>query len=223
MIMDEDTIKVILVDDHVIVRDGINALLIMENDIKVIGEASDCNELFALLREMIPDVILLDIMMPCKSGIEIAREMATMYPDVRIIMLSANLDEDSIFNSIQAGINGYLPKNIKKDELVQAIRQVADGKEYYSDAISATIFRNYKKFAQAGRRQIVEQAIALTDREKEIVRWFAEGLSYKEIAAKLYISPRTVESHKNNIMEKLQIKTTVDMVKYAIKHGLIEL
>jgi DNA-binding NarL/FixJ family response regulator len=220
--MNDDKIKIILVDDHAIVRDGIVALLIMEDDIEVIGEASDCDELSDLLKNLKPDLILLDIIMPCKSGIVIAEEMSHDHPEIKIIMLSSNMDEDSIFKSIQARVNGYLPKNVKREELIEAIRQVASGKEYYSDAISTTIFRNYKKFAQAGRKQTSEH-IELTDREKEIVRCFAEGLSYKEIAAKLFISVRTVESHKNNIMEKLEFKTTVDLVKYALKHGLIEL
>jgi len=221
--MNTEKIKVILVDDHDIVRDGINALLILENDIEVIGEASDCDELEALLRKLKPDLLLLDIMMPKKSGIQIAEELSRDYPEIKIIILSANFDEESIFNSIQAGISGYLPKNVKKDELAEAIRHVASGNDYYSDAISATIFKNYKKFAQEGRKHNIGHKVELTEREKEIVRWFAEGLSYKEIAAKLFISIRTVESHKNNIMEKLEFKTTVDMVKYAIKHGLVEL
>ncbi|MBT4338031.1 MAG: response regulator transcription factor, partial [Bacteroidetes bacterium] len=107
--------------------------------------------------------------------------------------------------------------------LVTAIHQVSEGKDFYSDAISTMIFRNYKKFAEAGRKHTVERIAELSEREKEIVRWFADGLSYKEIASKLFISVRTVESHKNNIMEKLELKTKVDLVKYAIKHGIIEL
>ena len=107
--------------------------------------------------------------------------------------------------------------------MVTAIHQVSEGKDFYSDAISTMIFRNYKKFAEAGRKHTVERIAELSEREKEIVRWFADGLSYKEIASKLFISVRTVESHKNNIMEKLELKTKVDLVKYAIKHGIIEL
>lgn len=219
----DDVIKIILVDDHDIVRDGINALLIVEDSVEVIGEASNGDELFELLEEKTPDLLLLDIMMPGKSGIEIAEELGQLYPDIKIIILSSNLDEDSVFNSMRAGINGYLPKNVKRDELVEAIKQVSTGKEFYSDAISTMIFRNYKKFAEAGRKHTIERQVELSDREKEIVRWFADGLSYKEIGAKLFISTRTVETHKNNIMEKLELKTKVDMVKYAIKHGIIEL
>ena len=219
----DDIIKVILVDDHDIVRDGINALLMIEENIEVIGEAANSDELFALLKEKTPDLLLLDIIMPGMSGLEVAKELNHNYPEIKIIILSSNLDEDSVFNAIQAGINGYLPKNVKKDELVTAIHQVSEGKDFYSDAISTMIFRNYKKFAEAGRKHTVERIAELSEREKEIVRWFADGLSYKEIASKLFISVRTVESHKNNIMEKLELKTKVDLVKYAIKHGIIEL
>jgi DNA-binding NarL/FixJ family response regulator len=221
--MVKNTIKIFLVDDHDIVRDGINALLMLEDDIEVIGEASNANELNTLLKSSKPDLILLDIIMPGESGIEIAEKMNIDYPDVKIIILSSDLDENSIFNAIYAGINGYLPKNVKKTELLEAIRQVDIGKEYYSDAISTTIFKNYKKFAQKGKKQILEHTKTITPREKEIVRCFAEGLSYKEIAEKLFITISTVESHKNNIMQKLELKTTVDLVKYAIRNGIIEL
>jgi len=218
-----DTIKIILVDDHNIVRDGINALLMLENDIEVVGEAANADELYSLLKTLKVNLLLLDIIMPGKSGIEIAEEVNNNFPDIKIIILSSDLGENSIFQAIHAGIAGYLPKDVKKQELLDAIRQVSADKEYYSDAIPTTIFKNYKAFAQAGKKSKFESTIALTEREKEIVYWFAEGLSYKEIAAKLFISPRTVESHKNNIMEKLGLKTTVDMIKYAIKSGLVKL
>ena len=221
--MNNDKIKIIIVDDHDIVRDGIDALLMLADDIEVIGEASDGEELFNLLKHLKPNIILLDIMMPGKSGIEIAEEMSLDYPDIKIIILTSDLDENSIFNAIQAGVNGYLPKNVKKHELIEAIRQVSQDKEYYSDAISITIFKNYLKFAQAGKKHKLDYNIILSDREKEIIRWFAEGLSYKEIAEKLFISIRTVESHKNNIMEKLELKTTVDLIKFAIKNGFVKL
>ncbi len=221
--MNKDKIKIIIVDDHNIVREGLNAILMMEDDIEVIGEASDGEELYRLLKDLKPNILLLDIFMPGKSGIEIAEEMSNDYPEIKIIILSSNIDEDSIFKSIQAGINGYLPKNVKKDELLEAIHQVNDDKEFYSDAIPTTIFKNFKKFALIGKKLMLQHTVSLTDREKEIVRWFAEGLSYKDIAEKLSISIRTVEVHKNNIMEKLKFKTNVDLIKYAIKKGFVEL
>ncbi len=221
--MNDNVIKIILVDDHDIVRDGINALLMLEDDIEVIGEASNSDELYRLLKDLKPNLLLLDILMPGKSGIEIAEDLSHDYPEINIIILSSDMDENSIFNSIQAGVNGYLPKNVKKDELIEAIRQVNADKEYYSDAIPTTIFKNYKKFAQVGKKQKSSFTAILSDREKEIVCCFASGLSYKEIAEKLCISVRTVESHKNNIMEKLGLKTFVDLIKYAIRKDFVKL
>jgi DNA-binding NarL/FixJ family response regulator len=221
--MNNDKIKIILVDDHEIVRDGINALLMLAKDIEVIGEASNGNELFSLLKFLKPDIILLDIMMPGKSGIKIAEDLSISYPDIKVIILSSNIDEESIFSSIDAGVSGYLSKNVKKLELIEAIRQVNAGKEYYSDIIPIVIIKKYKNFIKDNTKQKQETIVALSDREKEIVKWIAEGLSYKEIGEKLFISSRTVESHKNNILEKLELKTTVDLIKYAIKNSFIEL
>lgn len=175
------------------------------------------------LDENVPNIILLDIGLPGKSGIEIAAEISVRHPKSAIIILSANMDEDSIFQSIQAGVKGYLPKNVHKEELICAIKQVSNGKEYYNNSISTTIFRNYVKFARTGRKHTIEKEMKLSDREVEIVKLFTEGLSYKEIAARLFISVRTVESHKNNIMEKLELKTIVDLVKYAIRNELVSL
>ena len=221
--MNNDKIKIIIVDDHEILRDGIKALLILANDIEVIGEASNGNELFSLLKFLKPDIILLDIIMPGQSGIEIAEKMNIEYPDIKIIILSSNIDEESVFNSINAGVSGYLSKNINKIELIEAIRQVNAGKEYYSDMIPLVIIKKYKSFIKDNTKQKQEIIITLSDREKEIVRWITEGLSYKEIGEKLFISSRTVESHKNNMLEKLELKTTVDLIKYAIKNGIVEL
>ena len=221
--MENNKIKIVLVDDHDIVRDGINALLLFENDIEVIGEASNSDELYKLITHKSPDIILLDILMPGKTGIEVAEFLKAEYPNIKIIILSSNFDENSIFNSISAGVKGFLPKNVKKIELLEAIRQVNNDNEYYSDSISITIFKNFKNYAKASKKQVSMHSKSLSAREKEIVRCFAEGLSYKEIAEKLFITTSTVESHKVNIMQKLGIKTNVDIVKYAIRNGIIEL
>jgi len=218
--MEKETIDILIVDDHDLFREGVISLLESEKHIKISGEAANWNELKNMLENKCPDIILLDINLPDKSGIEIAHMLYNSNPEIRIIILSANLDEDSVFNAINAGVHGYLPKDISKVELITAINQVNDGKEYYSDAISTTIFRNYLRFAKAGRKQSKDREVQLTEREKEIIKHFAEGLSYKEIGARLNISVRTVESHKNNIFEKLELKTIVDLVKYAIRTGL---
>lgn len=215
--------KIFIVDDHDLIRDGLKALLEFEDKIEIAGEVADCDQLNKLLEIEIPDIILLDIGLPKKSGIEITEELSKKYPAIRVIILSGNMDEDSIFNAIKAGVKGYLPKSAKKSELVAAIKQVSEGGEYYSDSISTKIFRNYVKFAKVGRKHTIEKEVKLSEREIEIVKHFAEGLSFKEIAAKMFISARTVESHKNNILEKLELKTIIDLVKYAIRNDLIQL
>lgn len=219
----EEKLKIIVVDDHEIMRDGLVTLLELEETVEVLGEAGNYKELYELLEKNIPDVIIMDIGLPEKSGIEITGELSEKHPEINIIMLSANLDEDSIFNAIQAGAKGYLPKDVGKDELFTALGEVSQGKEYFNENISTIIFKNYVKFAKAGQKQPSKKTASLTDREKEILKLLAEGLSYKEIGAKLYISTRTVETHKNNIAEKLELNTKVELVKYAIKNGLADL
>ncbi|MCF8297782.1 MAG: response regulator transcription factor [Saprospiraceae bacterium] len=218
-----DKIEVILIDDHHIVRDGIKILLMNIKDIEVVGEASNGDELFELLKTKDPDVLILDIMMPGMSGIEITEKIKNDYPGIKVIILSANTDDESVFDSLKAGAHGYLPKNARREELLEAVYMVAAGNEFLSDSISHTVLRSFITRARTGNRQEKDKEATLTKRELEIVELFAEGLSYKEIADRLFISVRTVESHKNNIMEKLELKSIVDLVKYAIKHKIIEL
>jgi len=216
-------IEVIIIDDHQIVRDGIKILLMNIKDIEVVGEASNGDELFELLKTKEPDVLVLDIMMPGMSGIEITSIVKNKYPEVKVIILSANTEDDSVFDSLKAGAHAYLPKNAKREELVEAVYMVAAGNEFLSDSISHTVLRNFISRARTGNKHAKEKEATLTKREIEIVELFSEGLSYKEIADRLFISVRTVESHKNNIMEKLELKSIVDLVKYAIKNKIIEL
>jgi DNA-binding NarL/FixJ family response regulator len=219
-----EKIKIVIVDDHEIVRDGLVALLEVNNKFNIIGEAQDATDLFNLLTKKDPDIILLDINLPGLSGIEIARILTTDYPDIKIIMLSADFNQELIFNAIEAGVKGYLPKKTAVRELIDAIETVFSGEEYFNQLITNTMFKSYlASLKETKIPSLTADEPELSEREKEIVKWFAEGYSYKEIAAKLFISVRTVESHKNNIMEKMGFHSKVDMVKYAIKNKLIEL
>ena len=209
-------IKVFLVDDHAIVRDGIKAV-ISSDDILVTGEASSSKEFFSLLKTSVPDIAVLDISLPDVSGIEIAKRLSSEYPMIGIIMLSMHLNEDFIFNSIKAGALAYLPKNASKSELISAIRSVAQGEEYFSESVSNIILKSYIKKAKKEDEQ------PLSKREMEILKLFAEGKSNRQIADALFISCRTVESHKNHIMQKLELKSTVELIKFAIKNHIIEL
>lgn len=209
----------IVVDDHQIVRDGIKAMFIVSKTIKVIGEAADGNELILLLSKLTPDIIILDINLPGKSGVEITKEIKENNPQIKILILSANTDEDSIIGAIKAGANGFLPKDTSKDEFVSAINLVFKNEDYFGEKLSKII---YKSYVQHVKTKSIS-GNSLSEREIEIIKLLADGLSSKEIADKLFISSRTVETHKNNIISKLNLKNNVELVKYAIKHGIVKL
>jgi DNA-binding NarL/FixJ family response regulator len=216
-------IKVVLVDDHQIVRDGIKALLTNSLGIKIIGEAQNANEFFPNLKIQMPDVVLLDISLPVMSGIEISKILKTDYPKIKILMLSMYTSEDFVFNALKAGVHGYLPKNTTRDELVLAINEVFKGNEYFSKSIADTILKSYVKSAKFGNNVSSDTVKVLTNREQEILRYVVEGIKNPTIADRLSISIRTVETHKASILKKLGLKNTVDLVKFAIKNKIIEL
>ncbi len=215
-------IKVILVDDHNIVRDGIKNLLLNDVSIEVIGEASNYNELIDLLKYSIPDVLILDISLPEKSGIEITREIINNYSDINIVILSMYTEEEFVLNAVKAGAKSYLPKNTTKKELIESVKSVAEGKEYFSSTISGVLMNSYLKTLKKSDSNSSGNA-ELSKRETEVLKLCSEGISNKEISEKLFISVRTVESHKNHIMQKLNLKSSVEMIKYAIKSGIAEL
>jgi DNA-binding NarL/FixJ family response regulator len=216
-------IKVVLVDDHIVVRDGIKTLLINSGEIDVVGEASDYNSLLSLLKISIPDIIMLDISLPGKSGIEIAQILEEKFPKVRVIILSMYTDEDFIYNALKAGAKSYLPKNISQKELIEAVLTVNSGGEYFNEVVSNIILKSYVKKAKREDQDSKSNYSDLTNREKEVLKLFAGGLSNSEIAEKLFISVRTVESHKNHIMTKLELKSVVDLVKFALKNDIIKI
>jgi len=216
----EPMIRLILVDDHLIVRDGIKSLLSGVERFEIVGEADSGSYLFALLKTIVPDVILLDINLPDISGIEITKRLKLEYPQVGVLILSMYNTEDYIFNAIRAGAKSYLPKTTNRQELEAAVCAVYRGEEYFSQSISNIILRSFIQQAQSPDEKKEDQ---LTAREIEILRLFAEGMTNTEIADQLFISVRTVESHKNHIMQKLELKSTVDLIKFAIKNKIIEI
>ncbi|MFW5852041.1 MAG: response regulator [Bacteroidota bacterium] len=216
-------ITVFLVDDHDIVRDGIRALLKDDAGIEIIGEAACGEECLKQFQTIIPHVVLMDINLPDITGIELTEQIMKTFPQLNIIMLSMHLGSDFILNSIEAGAKGYVPKTISQQELIEAIHSVAEGKEYYSNEVSEILLQNYISQTKQSSKQVEIPIVTLTSRETEILTLFAEGFSNKEIASRLFISIRTVESHKNNIMQKLDVKSSVELVKYAIKHNLIDI
>ncbi|HNX43072.1 MAG TPA: response regulator transcription factor [Bacteroidales bacterium] len=218
-----DTIKILLVDDHHLVRTGIANLLSGEPEIEVAGEAADAGEMLELLKVREADLAILDIALPDVSGIELARQMAKEFPKVKVIFLSMYTSEEFVFNAINSGAKGYLPKNISRAELLDAVRAVYRGEEYFAESISNTILKSYIKKAKSGNLENLRNESQLSKREVEVLKWFAQGLTNQEIADKLFISIRTVESHKNHIMQRLELKTTVDLIKFAIRNNLVNL
>ncbi|MEN8119737.1 MAG: response regulator transcription factor [Bacteroidota bacterium] len=213
-------ISIFLVEDHKIVRDGLKALLLGVNDIKIIGEAASGKVFFEKLLEVKPDIVILDIGLPDISGIEIAQKLTHNLPETKVIVLTANTDENSIVQAVKAGVSGFLSKDTPKDEFLEAIRSVQNGEKYFGDAISNIVYKGYINTIKGKQPKDKK---SLTSRELEVLKLISEGLTYKEIAEKLFISARTVETHRNNILEKLNLNNNIELVKYAIKHKIVDL
>ncbi len=216
----ENIIRVVLVDDHNIVRDGIKSLIKGMKNIEVSGEASSGDELLKLLEHQVPDLIIMDISLPDISGIELTAMVCDKFPGPNVLMLSMYVDEDFIFNSLKAGAKGYLPKNTSRRELEDAINAIYLGEEYFSESVSNIILRSYVKKAKS--TEDPKDIHSLSKREIEVLRLFAEGKSNQEIADTFCISIRTVESHKNHIMNKLELNNTIDLIKFAIRNKIVE-
>jgi DNA-binding NarL/FixJ family response regulator len=218
-----ETIRLFIVDDHKLVRDGMKAILSGIKNIEITGEATDGKELFELLRDRQPDVIIMDISLPEISGIELTRMLTQQYPEIRVLVLSMYNDEEFIFNSIKAGAKGFLPKNTSREELVEAINAIYQGEEFFGESISKIILRSYVRKATENHEPADKGRETLSPREIEILRLFVEGHINKEISEMLDISIRTVETHKNHIMKKLALRSTVEMVKYAIRNKIVDI
>jgi two-component system response regulator NreC len=216
-------IRIFLVDDHQLVRDGIKALLISDDTIEILGEASSGQECFVKIAGSPPDILLLDISLPDTNGIEITRKVTESYPSTRVLILSMYTNEDFIFNAVKAGARGYLPKNTSREELLTAIHTIHNGEEFFADTISRIMLKSYVRRAKEDDAAAQGGPVPLTTREIEILKLFAEGFINKEISDRLDISIRTVETHKNHIMKKLELKSTVELIKYAIRNKIVEI
>jgi DNA-binding NarL/FixJ family response regulator len=215
-----ETIKIVLVDDHRIFRDGLKSLLSEVDFIEVIGEASGGSELLELLKNIKPDLVIVDISMKDISGIEVSKQITALYPEIKIMILSMHTNEEFVINAIKAGVNGYLSKDASRDELLDAIKIIYEGGECYSKLVSDNFLKSYVKKYKAEHSLLENKT--LTQREIEILKLAAVGLTNKEIADKLFISNKTVDCHKNNIVQKLKLKNTAEMVLYAVKNKIIE-
>ncbi len=209
--------RVLLVDDHVVVRQGLKALFADEADIEVIGEASNGREALEFLAQLEPDVVLMDISMPGLNGIEATRQIQQRHPGVKVVVLSMHANEEYVFQVLQAGASGYVLKQSDSMEVLSAIRAAVAGGSFLSPPISRTVIEDYLHRAQArGRGSDTE---LLTAREREVLQLLAEGKSNRDIADELSISIKTVETHRANMMTKLGLSSKTELVKYALRKG----
>ncbi|MFW6246093.1 MAG: response regulator [Tangfeifania sp.] len=212
-------IKVLIADDHQLFREGLVNLISSAPDIEVIAEAKDGKEATEKTKQLNPDVVLIDIGMPEMNGIEATRILKKQQSQVKVIAVSMHSDRQFVKGILEAGADGYLLKNCTYRQLIDAIKSVFEGKKYLSDDITEMVIKGYLDPAE----EVSDNQSELSERELEILKLYAEGKSTREIAEKLFISVKTVGTHKQHIFEKLGLKSNADMVKYAIKEGLIQL
>ena len=213
-------IRVLVADDHTIVRKGLCSLLEAKPDIEVVGEAEDGREAVEKVEALLPDVVLMDITMPRLNGLEATRQIKRLFPKVKIVALTMYTNEEYIQQFLQAGASGYVVKQAAPAELMSAIQAVYRGDSFLSPLISRTVIDEYLKRTEPAASS--EEA-KLTDREREVLQLIAEGYSNREIAQKLQISIKTAGVHRTNLMEKLGIHNVTDLVKYALRKGIIRL
>lgn len=216
-----EKIRILVADDHAILRDGLKMALKTDPAMEVIGEAENGEIAVKLEQELRPDIIVMDVDMPKMNGIEAVREIKKNNPDAKVLMLTMHDKESYIVDSISAGAAGYIYKMADMDEFITAVKTVACGKEYFNEKVSQSIMSNYIKSVQK-KDEDGERHFALTNREIEIVKLIAAGFTSQEIAEKLFISYFTVGKHRKNIMKKLELKNTAELVRYAMKEGYVK-
>lgn len=211
--------RLLLVDDHAVVRSGLKMLLENEDDVEIIGEAASASEAVEGALRLKPDVILMDIGLPDLSGIEATHKIKQEAPDVAIVALTIHEDEEYFFKMLEAGASGYVPKRAAPEELMTAIRAAATGQVYLYPSLAKLLVRDFLDGGRAGAGQPPSD---LTEREQEVLTYLAEGTSNEQIATSLVISPKTVARHRENIMRKLNLHSRAELVRYAIRKGIIK-
>jgi two-component system, NarL family, response regulator NreC len=209
-----------LVDDHAVVRTGLRMMLEGEEDLQIVGEAESASEALNLVNRLKPDVIIMDIGLPDLSGIEATRSIKKLAPETAVVALTIHEDEEYFFKMLEAGASGYVPKRAAPEELITAIRVAAQGEVYLYPSLAKLLVQDYLSAAHPTRTG--PQVDGLTSREEEVLLLLADGASNAEIADQLSISPKTVARHRENIMAKLNLHSRSELVKYAIRKGIIE-
>jgi len=213
-------IRVLVVDDHTIVRDGICSLLSLTPDIEMVGEAATGREALETVRKLLPDIVLMDISMPLMDGLEATRQIHKELPEIKILILTQYDDMEHVFPAIEAGASGFISKTAASFELVSGIRAVSHGDSFLSPSVARLLVEDYQHGAgKRGSRDPYEQ---LTGREREILKLLSEGHTIQEIARMLVLSRKTVEGYKTTLMSKLGVHNRIDLVKYALRKGIIK-
>jgi len=218
-----DAIRVLICDDHALFRRGLTMVLESEEGVEVVGEAEDGADAVAKAEELAPDVVLMDVRMPRLSGIEATRAIAERVPTAKILMLTVSDEEDDLYDAIKAGANGYLLKEISIEEVASAIRAVVNGQSLISPSMASKLLTEFTNLSKkADERQSVPTP-RLTDRELEVLKLVAQGLTNRDIAGELYISENTVKNHVRNILEKLHLHSRMEAVVYAVREKLLDI
>jgi two-component system response regulator NreC len=215
-----DKIRVLLADDHTILRAGLKMMLNAQPDIETIGEASDGKQAVSEAERLLPDVIIMDVTMPECNGIEATRQIKRLLPDVRVLILTMHENEEYLFQTLRAGAAGYMLKEAADTDLISAIRVVSGGRFYLSPSAQSMLVSDYLQRVHTGEER--DSYSALTEREREILKLVAEGYTNSQIGERLFISPKTVDTHRTHIMDKLNLHSRAELVKYAMRRGLLE-
>ena len=213
---------ILIVDDHPLVREGLKSILKPATEYEVVGQAGNARDAIQMVKRLKPDLVLLDLGLPDKSGLELSREIRSISPPTRILIVSMHSKVDYIVKAFQAGATGYMTKESATERLLQGIAQVLNGEYFMDSSVSHSVV---KKLMQTPEKEMKITDVGyetLTSREQEIMVLLAEGYSAKEAAAKLFISPKTVENHRTNIMNKLGLHSTLELVRYAVRLGLVD-
>ncbi|MEX0832694.1 MAG: response regulator transcription factor [Actinomycetota bacterium] len=218
-----ETLKVLIVDDHALFRRGLQMVLEQENDIEVVGEAADGAEAIEKSQQLMPDVVLMDVRMPKRSGIEATKEIRDLLPHAKILMLTISDEEADLYDAIKAGASGYLLKEISIEEVADAIRSVWAGQSRISPSMASKLLTEFAAMSKRADERKQVPAPRLTEREMEVLRLVAEGLNNRDIGARLFISENTVKNHIRNILEKLHLHSRMEAVVYAVREKLLDI
>lgn len=219
--MTDEMIRVVVVDDHTLMRQGLVGLLDDEPDIEVIGQAGDISSARKTIEAMSPDMILMDLGLPDGSGLDLTAELTDANPEMRILVVTMHERDDYLFQALRAGASGYVLKGADVQELLTAVRTVAGGETYVDQSLTGKLVSDYLTRLDGGENRT--QYDGLTEREREVLTLIADGLTSAEIGERLFLSPHTVQTHRDHIMTKLDLHSRVELTKYAIRKGLIQL